>query len=214
MRQQGIEEEAGKLTVVGRFGDTKPILRTGSNNELVYQWVAFAVYLLPQAFAIHCSISTADCEPLAIGFAVSANHRLLLAGGMDSSIYSKHGDRNFQHDRVDVETSNRVGSKVVPVVCIFSSPENSARIHAKVEGIKSCAKIDVEGIVDRSRKYANIVAQIIDTLLKQLLVLGHRAWSDIGRDGKQRVSGGKVRCHAVLDHGDAVGLAQAQTCGA
>src|SRR5215470_786011 len=103
MRQQWIEEEAGELAVVRRIGDAEQILGTGPNDQFVDQRIPFAVHLLPRTFSADSSIAPADCDPFAIGFTVSSDHRLFLTGSMNLPIYGQHGDGNFQHDRVNVE---------------------------------------------------------------------------------------------------------------
>src|SRR5208283_4262027 len=141
------------------------------------------------------------------------NYRSLIAGRMGLAVHRQHGDGNFQHDRVHVEARDCVGSEVVLVVVVFLFAHHASDSHAKVQGVKRRAQVDVEGIIYRPGEHSHTVAQVVDPLLEQGVVIGHGARAYIGRHGVEGLSTVQVGMLTVLHHGDGVVLPQAQTFG-
>src|SRR5438128_524580 len=100
---------------------------------------------------------------------------------MKLAIHCQHVGGNLQHNGVDVKTRHCVGSIVVRVVCISCGGQHTSHAHAEVQRVKGCPQVDVERVIDRSCEYAYAVAQVINSLFEQILVVRHRLWADVGR---------------------------------
>src|SRR5215470_3230582 len=105
MRQQRVEEEACELAVIGWIRNAEQVLGTGSNNQFIDQRVAFAVHLPPNALSADRSIGSPHADLLTIGFTIRSDYGLLIARTVKLPIHCQHCDRDFQHNRVDVESS-------------------------------------------------------------------------------------------------------------
>src|ERR1700681_1869420 len=112
MSQKRIEEEVGKLLVVCWLVYAETVFESSADNQLIDQWVAFAVDLPPLAFAVHCPAVTPDRDAPTRGCSIGANDSILVVGGMKLSIHCQHSDRHFQNNRIDVEAGHCVGSVI------------------------------------------------------------------------------------------------------
>src|ERR1700760_3564318 len=97
------------------------------------------------------------------------------------------------------------------VVRVLMSWQDSTHAHAEIERIKCRTEIDVERVVDGPGKYPHSVPQVVYALFEQFLILGHGERSDVRWNCKQRAAAVQISRNAVPDHGDCIGLAEAQT---
>ena len=96
------------------------------------------------------------------------------------------------------------------VIRIFRGRHHATHAHAEVQRVEGSAQVDVERIINRSREYAHTFAQVINSLFKQLRILRHGEWADVGRHGVKRLSVGKVGGYTVLNHRHRIGLTETQ----
>ena len=151
---------------------------------------------------------------MARGSGIGADHRLLVSSPVNLAIDSKHLDGNFQHDGVHVEAGYSIGSVIVSIISILRCRQHAADSHAEVEGVEGRAQVDVERIIHSSREDANIVAQVVNCLVEQRLVIRHSPRAHVGWNREQRLPIVQASGFSVLDHGYGVILEQAQTFGA
>src|SRR5204862_6047467 len=86
MGQQRIQERVCKLTIVLRIVHTELVFRTGPNDELIDQRIAFTIYLPPLAFAIELTAYTTNGDSLPGSGSVSSNHRVLVSRWVNLAI--------------------------------------------------------------------------------------------------------------------------------
>src|SRR5579863_10532584 len=99
------------------------------------------------------------------------------------------------------------------VVGILCSSQYAAYTHAVVDGIKCSTQVDVERIIDRSCEHTHVIAQIKNSLLKQLVILRHSPRANIGRHCIEGFAFAQFRPHAVLDHHYRISLPKTQPFG-
>src|SRR5207245_2348157 len=115
MRQKWIEKEVGELFVVLWIVHTEAVFEACPDDQLIDQRVALTVHLTPLALTVKFPVLSANRYTLTGGRSIGPDHGVLIAGGMKLAIHCQHGDGNFQHNRVHVETCHGVGSVVVRV---------------------------------------------------------------------------------------------------
>ena len=90
MGQERIQEETRELRILVRVGDAEQIFRSGADDQLVDQRVAFAVHLPVVALAVHRSVETADADATAFSRAVGSDDRVLVAGSVKFAVGREH----------------------------------------------------------------------------------------------------------------------------
>ena len=190
---------------------TETVFRSSSDNQFVDQRIAFALHLLEGTVVLVRVRRPAHGNFVTRGRSPGSNYGLFLIGVVELAIDRQHGDGNFQHHRVDVEASHRIGRVIVRVVRVFCGRKYAAYSHSEVQSIESRAQIDEERVIGRSGPNAQVVAQAIDSLVEQGLIVGHGQRADVGRNSVERLSTAQASGHAILDHGDGIGLPQTKT---
>ncbi len=120
--------------------------------------------------------------------AIRTDHGLLVAGRMNLAVHGQHRDRHFQHDGVNVVAADRVRSVVAIVVGIDCRGKDRTHSVAKVDRVEECAQINEERIVCGSCPYADSIAEGIDALVEERLVVRHGQRTHIGRHRIKEVS--------------------------
>src|SRR5690242_15847373 len=104
---------------------------------------------------------------------------------MKLPVHGQHSRRNFQDNRVDIETSNCIRRVVVLIIAVNLWRAHSADSHAEVERIKSSAEINKKRIVDRPSEYANPIAEFVDPLIEKGVVIRHSPRTNVRWNRKQ-----------------------------
>src|SRR5262245_27226731 len=108
---------------------------------------------------------------------------------MDGAIAGELGDRHFNGDGIHVETCYSVRSEVLGIIGVlilrqpaWNSCPKCAR--TEIERVKSSAKIDIKRIVNGPGENFDAVAEIVNALLGQVVIIRHGARTDVGRDSE------------------------------
>src|SRR5215831_13931300 len=88
------------------IGNAEQIFRPRSDDQLIDERIAFAIYLSPLTLAVDLAPQSPNADLLAGRCPIGPDHSILVARSMKLAVRSQHGDRYFQNDGIDVESSN------------------------------------------------------------------------------------------------------------
>jgi hypothetical protein len=135
--------------------------------------------------------------------------------GVHLEIARQELQRDLDGDGVHVVARHVVRRDVHRVVLVVHLRQHAAAgFGPEVQRVEGAAEVDVERIVGRAGEAANAVAEVVDALVVERLVVRHRARAHIGRHRVELAAAAQIERPAVADGRHGVALAQAEAFGA
>ena len=136
--------------------------------------------------------------------------------GVHAQVARQELDRDLDGDGVHVEAGDVIGRDVHGVVVVVHLRQHAAAgFGPEVQRVEGGAEVDVERVVGRAGEHADAVAEVVDALVVERLVVGHRARAHVGGHRVEPAAAAQVEaCGRRGCAVTGVALAQCQALGA